>query len=279
MRFIKKYKFAIIMTLGVLIVLSLFLYPTASEYFNAKGQSHAVTRYLEDVDSMDDSERQELLKAAQKYNKALLSNPKRFKYTKEETVEYKKLIKNSNNAIGVLTIDKINVRLPIYHGTDSAVLQIGIGHLQGSSLPVGGKGTHAIISGHRGLPATTLLSNMDKMAIDDIFVLYVMGEALTYQVDKIQAVPTSEVRALDIDPEMDYCTIVTCTPYGINTERLLVRGHRIENVGGWENVYAGANQLNFVIIILLFMIPIFPILIIILIIKCFKIRKGGIAKR
>ena len=177
-------------------------------------------------------------------------------------------------------IDKIDVKLPIYHGTNENVLQIGLGHLPGTSLPVGGVGTHAFITGHRGLPSSTLLTDLDKMEPGDKFSLYVMGETLTYQVDNIQTVEPHEAEALDIDPNKDYCTLVTCTPYGINTHRLLVRGNRIENDSnaGWEAMYAEARLLDRIKVILGLIVVLTPVLIIYIIIKCRKVNKGGIVQ-
>jgi len=273
----KKYMFGIVMTLGVFITLSVLLYPTVSDYLNSRSQSRVVARYFDDVVHMDDEKPQRLLKAAREYNRKLLKNNYRFKFTEQETTEYRSLLNTGGDVMGVLVIDKINVKLPIYHGTDEGVLHAGVGHIQGSSLPVGGTGTHSFITGHRGLPSATLLSNLNKMAEGDIFILYVLGETLTYQVDQIQTVEPHEVETLAIDPDMDYCTLVTCTPYGVNSHRLLVRGQRVENAdtADWNSIYAGAKRLDKLIIILIFTVPVLPVLIIYIMFKCVKIRKGG----
>jgi len=178
--------------------------------------------------------------------------------------------------MGILVIDKIDVKLPIYHGTEAAVLQVGLGHMPGSSLPVGGTGAHAFITGHTGLPSTTLLTRLDRMAVGDTFVIYVMGETLTYEVDKIEVVLPHEVESLKIDPDMDYCTLVTCTPYGINSHRLLVRGRRIENMAEASVYGAGAVQVDKYRIILIFIIPVLPLLAIYIILKSRRIIKGGV---
>jgi len=271
----KNYMAGIIVTLVIIAILSMALYPTVSDYVNSRSQSRAVAGYIDDVAGMDDTHAQALLEAAREYNQFLRRKTDRFEFTQEETAEYKKLLDTGRGVMGILNIDKIGVKLPIYHGTDEGVLQAGLGHLQGSSLPVGGIGTHALITGHRGLPSSKLLSNLDKMAEGDVFILHVLGETLTYRVDQITVVEPDEVSALDIDPTRDYCTIVTCTPYGINSHRLLVRGHRIENARNTEFVYADARQLDKLLTILVFILPAIPILAIIIAIGCRKIHPQG----
>jgi sortase A len=277
----KKHIISILFLLGVLTSISVLLYPFAADYVNSRSQSRVVTNYVDDVATMDDGSRQAMLDVAHEYNQNLRGNANRFKYTEEETAAYRKLLDVGHGVMGILIIDKINVNLPIYHGTDETVLQVGIGHLQGTSLPVGGSGTHAFITGHRGLPSSKLLSNLDKLAQGDTFALYILGETLTYQVDNIQTVTPDEVKALDIDINMDYCTLVTCTPYGINTHRLLVRGSRVENVAGagWETAYADAKRLDTILIILLFLVPVLPAFLLYAIVRCVKIHKRGEMQR
>ena len=264
----------------VLIAVDLYalLYPKVSEHINSQSQSRAVVQYFDDVAGMGEENMQESLDAAHEYNRRLLGKANRFKMTDEELAEYNSQLDAGRGTLGTLTIDKIDVRLPIYHGTDEGVLQVGLGHLQGSSLPVGGAGTHAVITGHRGLPSSTLLTDLDRMGIGDTFSLYVMGETLAYQVDNIQTVEPNEVEALDIDPAMDYCTLVTCTPYGINTHRLLVRGRRIEDAGvtGWETLYSDARLLDRGNVVLVFLVPLLPALALFIIYRCRKIHKGGL---
>jgi len=279
-RFVKKYIIYGSFILIILIGLSVLLYPTVSNYYNSKGQSRAVARYLDDVANLDDTKKQTLLEAARTYNKSLLRNPGRFDLTEQDTVEYNKLLDTGRGVMGILVIDKLNIKLPIYHGTDEGVLQIGIGHMPGTSLPVGGTGTHAFITGHRGLPSSTLLSELDKMAEDDTFTLYILDETLTYQIDEIQTVEPHEVKSLAIDPDMDYCTLVTCTPYGINTHRMLVRGHRIESAAhvDFQKIYADAKWLDKLTVILIFLIPVVLVFVTIFIIKSIKISKGEIIR-
>ena len=264
----------------VLIAVDLYalLYPRISEHVNSQSQSRAVVQYFDDVAAIDDENIQALLAAAHDYNRGLFRKADRFTMTDSEIAEYGRQLDTGRGVLGTLTIDKIDVRLPIYHGTDEGVLQVGLGHLMGSSLPVGGAGTHAIVTGHRGLPSSTLLSDLDKMALGDTFVLYVMGETLTYQVDDILTVDPDERDALDIYPAEDYCTLVTCTPYGINTHRLLVRGIRVENPGNavWEAPYSEARLMDNAGAVPVFIAPLVPLLILYIILKCRKIYKGGL---
>ena len=263
----------------VLIAVDLYalLYPKVSDYVNSQSQSRAVVQYFDDVAGMGEENMKESLDAAHDYNKKLLTKEDRFRMTDEEVAEYNKQLDAGRGILGTLAIDKIDVKLPIYHGTDEGVLQVGLGHLRGSSLPVGGAGTHAFITGHRGLPSSTLLTDLDKVGIGDTFTLYIMGETLTYQVDNIQTVEPEETEALYIDPAMDYCTLVTCTPYGINTHRMLVRGRRMEEAAntGWETLSSDARFLGRANVVLIFLTPLLPVLALFIIIKCRKINKGG----
>ncbi|MCL2105696.1 MAG: class C sortase [Oscillospiraceae bacterium] len=261
-----------------LIGLCAALYPFIGNYLNSRSQAQAVAHYFEDVSGMDGEKIQEALEAAREYNRQLLRESNRFEFTPESTQAYRARLNAGRGVMGILTIGKIDVKLPIYHGTDEGVLQEGLGHMQGTSLPVGGIGTHSFITGHRGLPSSTLLTHLNKLAEGDVFTLFVLGETLTYRVDDIQTVLPNQLRTLDIDPDMDYCTLVTCTPYGVNTHRLLVRGQRTENAPGedWKEIHANAKRLEKFNIILLFMVPALPALLIFTVLRCRKIRKGGI---
>ncbi len=220
----------IILIIIFLIGLSLLLYPTVSDYWNSLHQSRAITKYAEEVAGMDDERYDQLWADACAYNQKLAQNADRYEMSDEERAEYKNLLNVSGNGIiGYVEIPVIGCSLPIYHGTDEAVLQIAIGHIEGTSLPVGGLGTHCAISGHRGLVSARLFTDLDKLTEGDTFILQVLDETLTYEVDKISVVLPHEMDELAIEPDKDYCTLVTCTPYGINTHRLLVRGHRVEN--------------------------------------------------
>lgn len=226
----KNRKSTIVLLLVFLIGLSLLLYPTVSDWWNSFHQSQAIAGYAEAVANLDEVTYEQYWTEAQAYNERLLSNNHRFQPTEEETAQYESLLNITGNGImGYIEIPAIGVSLPIYHGTEDTVLQIAIGHIEGSSLPVGGPGTHCVISGHRGLPSAKLFTDLDKLAVGDTFLLRVLDEVLTYEVDQIHIVEPDDVSFLEIEEGQDLCTLVTCTPYGINSHRLLVRGHRIEN--------------------------------------------------
>lgn len=220
----------IILILVFLVGLSLLLYPTVSDYWNSLHQSQAIVEYSRRVEEMDGELYEKLWNEAIEYNRVLADRSDRFEMTRADRQEYESLLNVSGNGImGYIEVPAINCSLPIYHGTNEAVLQTSIGHLEGSSLPTGGAGTHCVVSGHRGLPSARLFTDLDKLTEGDIFILKVLDQTLTYEVDQILTVDPYDLSALAIDPQQDYCTLVTCTPYGINTHRLLVRGHRVEN--------------------------------------------------
>lgn len=247
--------------------LSLLLYPTVSDYLNSLHQSRAIASYAEEVANLDEENYDALLAAAQAYNAALIKRENVYALTEPQKEEYKQLLNVSNlGVMGYIEIPAINCTLPIYHGTDETILQTSIGHLEWSSLPVGGKSTHCVLSGHRGLPSAKLFTNLDKLVIGDTFVLRVLNEVLTYEVDQILIVEPQEVEALRIVDGEDYCTLVTCTPYGINTHRLLVRGHRIENPEKAHIVYvtADAIQIEPLLVALAVAVPILLVLLIVL---------------
>ena len=225
----KKHLSTIAMILVLLVGLSLMLYPTVSDRWNAMHQSRAIASYSEAVSGMENARYDELLAQAQAYNAALTNRPGRFTMTDEERAVYESVLDVSGTGImGYVEIPRIDCSLPIYHGTSEGVLQIAVGHIEGSSLPIGGPGTHCVLSGHRGLPSAKLFTSLDRMQTGDTFMLHVLDETLTYEVDQILTVEPEDVSALAIDPQADLCTLVTCTPYGINSHRLLVRGTRIE---------------------------------------------------
>ena len=220
----------IVLLLVFVVGIGLLAYPTVSDWWNSMHQSRAITSYVEQVASLDDDTYEELLAEAQAYNESLLGASDRFTLSDEELEEYESLLSvDGTEVIGYLEIDKIDVELPIYHGTSSAVLQVGVGHLEGSSLPIGGESTHSVISGHRGLTSAKLLTDLDQLEVGDTFVIHVLDETLTYEVDQIRIVEPTDFSELAIVEGEDYCTLMTCTPYGINTHRLLVRGHRVDN--------------------------------------------------
>ena len=229
----KKNKGNFITLLLVLILLaglSLLLYPSVSNYWNSLHQSKAIATYAEDVVNLDNDTYDQLWQDATSYNQSLLTRSNTYLLSDEQKAEYDRLLDVSGlGVMGYIAIPEIDVSLPIYHGTGESVLQIAVGHLEWSSLPVGGESTHCVLSGHRGLPSAKLFTNLDKLQEGDTFLLRILNEVLTYEVDQILIVEPQETSALQIEEGKDYCTLVTCTPYGINTHRILVRGHRIEN--------------------------------------------------
>lgn len=234
-----------ILILVFLVGLSLLLYPTVSDYWNSLHQSRAITEYTEYVIDLDNDLYDELWEEARAYNASLTNKSGRFRLTDEEKEEYESLLcVSSTSAIGYIEIAKINCSLPIYHGTDDEVLRNGVGHLEGSSLPVGGIGTHCVISGHRGLPSARLFTDLDQLVVGDLFVLHILDETLTYEVDQILIVEPQELDALKIDSEKDYCTLITCTPYGVNSHRMLVRGHRVEEQEERQTVRVSADAMQ-----------------------------------
>lgn len=236
----------IILVLILLTGIALLLYPTVSNLLNTHRQMQSVSYYSAEVEGMSEEEKAQMRAAASEYNARLLSDTgNRYRMTEEEEQEYESLLDVTGTGImGYVEIPKLNESLPIYHGTDEAVLQIAIGHLAGSSLPVGGTGTHCVLTGHRGLPSARLFSNLDEMAEGDLFFLHILDETLTYEVDQIRVVEPHELEELTIEEGKDYCTLVTCTPYGVNTHRLLVRGHRTENPEEDVRVTADAVQID-----------------------------------
>ena len=241
----KNRKSTIVLLLVFLIGLSLLLYPTASDWWNSFHQSHAIASYAEAMAEMDDVSYEQAWAQAQAYNETLRSNNRRYQPTEEETEQYENLLNISGNGImGYIEIPAIGVSLPIYHGTEDTVLQIAIGHIEGSSLPVGGPGTHCVVAGHRGLPSAKLFTDLDKLTEGDTFMLRVLDEVLTYEVDQIHIVEPHEVSLLEIEEGRDLCTLVTCTPYGVNSHRLLVRGHRIENQESASSIRVTADAMQ-----------------------------------
>lgn len=220
----------LLLALVFLAGLSLLLYPTVSDYWNSFHASRAVAAYAQEVADLDGAEYDALLEAARDYNARVPERSNTFALTEEEAAEYQSLLNMDGTGImGYIEIPNIKLSLPIYHGTEESVLQIAVGHLDWSALPVGGEGTHCVLSGHRGLPSAKLFTNLDQLREGDTFTLRALDEVLCYEVDQIRVVEPQDTDALLPEPGQDLCTLVTCTPYGVNTHRLLVRGHRIEN--------------------------------------------------
>lgn len=216
--------------IAMIAALGLIAYPTFSDWWNRMHQSYAVAGYVKQTKDMSGAERKAMLKAAHEYNEQLAANGDRWHMTDEQKREYNETLDVTGTGImGYVTIPRIKVKLPVYHGTSDGVLQIAAGHLAGTSLPVGGATTHAVVSGHTGLPSARLLTGLDELQKGDTFAFHVLDETYTYQVDQISVVLPSEISKLNIEQGRDYATLITCTPYGVNSHRLLVRGHRIPN--------------------------------------------------
>ena len=231
----------IILILIFLVGLSVMLYPSVSDAVNRKHQSRAVAGYAEEVEQLSDADYQTYFDAADAYNRQLNTTPNSF-YKPDLVSGYAQTLDISGTGImGYITIPKISVELPIYHGTDEGVLQVAAGHLEGSSLPVGGAGTHAVISAHRGLPSAKLFTNLDELEVGDRFTITVLNRVLTYEVDQISIVLPTEIDQLLPTEGMDYVTLMTCTPYGINTHRLLVRGKRVETMESQKHIRVAAD--------------------------------------
>ena len=246
----RKHLSTIVLLFILLIGLSLLLYPTVSDYWNALHQTKAITTYAENVAALDNASYDAIWDAARAYNRNLLNRSNSF----------------GQGIMGYIEIPEIDVSLPIYHGTEDTVLQVAVGHLEWTSLPVGGESTHCVLSGHRGLPSAKLFTNLDKLREGNIFLLRVLDEVLTYEVDQILIVEPQDTAALEIVEGQDYCTLVTCTPYGINTHRLLVRGHRIDNLEEVKTVRvtADAVQIEPMLVAPVVAIPILLILLLLL---------------
>ena len=257
----------VILILIFLAGLSLLLYPTVSDYWNSFHQSQAIATYAEQVAQLDEKDYSQYWEEANEYNRQLTQRKEIFLLNEQRQAQYDRLLNPSGTGImGYVEIPSIKCSLPIYHGTNDAVLQVAVGHLEWTSLPTGGEGTHCVVSGHRGLPSAKLFTDLDKLATGDLFTLRVLDEILTYEVDQILVVLPSETGALQIEEGQDYCTLVTCTPYGINSHRLLVRGHRVENVAQSHTIRitSDAMQIEPLLVAPVLALPILLILLIIL---------------
>ncbi len=261
-QFFKKNFSTIILVFILILGLCLLVYPTFSDYWNSFHQSRAIASYAEKVLEIDNSKAEELIEKARQYNEKLLEGgAMKWNLTEEEIQEYEQLLDvNGTGIMGYIEIPIIKVSLPIYHGVDEAVLQIAVGHLPGTSLPVGGMGSHCAVSGHRGLPSAKLFTNLDTLVEGDLFMLNVLHETFTYEVDQILIVEPEDLSGLTLEEDKDLCTLITCTPYGVNSHRLLVRGHRVENLKESVHVTADAMQIEPILVAPAVAIPIILIL-------------------
>ena len=282
---VKKGTFSnIILILMLLLGLSLLLYPTFADYWNSLHQTRAIATYAEEVAVLDDDKYIELWEDAIAYNKTLSEKENQYYVDDESLPIYESLLNITGSGImGSIEIPSIGCSLPIYHGVDESVLQVAVGHLEWTSLPTGGESTHCVMSGHRGLPSARLFTDLDQLQPGDTFMLHILDETLTYEVDQILIVLPHETDALLIEEGKDLCTLVTCTPYGVNSHRLLVRGHRVENEAQAviHRVTADALQVEpIAIAVVLF----FPILILLLILssileKLFRSSRNNTSER
>ena len=231
MSWFKKNKTTILLVLAMIVGTALIAYPTFANWWNNIHQSRAVAAYVQSVEKMNTEDYDQVIREAEEYNRRLTETGVLWTMTDDERAEYQRQLKiESTDIMGYIDIEKAKIHLPVYHGTEDSILQVAIGHIEGTSLPVGGKGTHCVVSGHRGLPSAKLFTDIDKLVEGDVFTLTVLDHVAAYEVDQILTVQPTDVSALRIDPEQDYCSLVTCTPYGVNTHRLIVRGRRIPNV-------------------------------------------------
>lgn len=254
-RLMKKNKTTFIMVLFFFIGLMVLFYPAISNYSNKKIQAKAINNYENLIKDIKEEDYSSYFDKALSYNKKLLklSNP---------LIQYKKLGKvndilniNSYGMMGYVSIDKLNVELPIYYGTSQEILNSKVGLLEGTSYPIGGEGTHSVLSAHRGLPSSKLFTDLDKLEVGDTFVISILDRTLTYEVDQILIVKPKELESLNIDKKKDYVTLMTCTPYGINTHRLLVRGHRVENARKKVYISTEAFKVDKIIVCTILCIP------------------------
>lgn len=271
----KNHRSTILLILILLIGLSLMLYPTFADWWNSFHSSRSIASYVEQVANIDDAQYEELWDAAWDYNQSLLHRPNDFLLSDEQQEIYKSLLDFGGNGImGYIEIPMIDVMLPIYHGTKESVLQIAVGHLDWTSLPVGGAGSHCVVSGHRGLPSARLFTDLDKLKVGDVFMLHVLNEILTYEIDQILIVEPQDTDPLLIEPGKDLCTMITCTPYGINSHRMLVRGHRIESQEEAKVIRITADALRIEPLVVAPFVAV-PILLVLLIILLLPKQKKG----
>ena len=279
----KKHLTPILLFVVLIAGLALLLYPSISDYYNSFHQSRAVATYNAAIDSGDEVDYTPYWEAAVDYNDRLRAETpqQRLIITESELAEYNSLLNvDGSGILGIIEIPAIAVTLPLYHSTSDEVLQVAIGHIEGTSLPTGGSGTHSAFSGHRGLPSAKLFTNLDQLTYGDIFTIRVLDEVLTYEVDQILIVEPHEVESLQIVEGQDLCSLITCTPYGINSHRLIVRGHRVENslTELAVRVTADAVQIDPLVVAPIVAAPMLLVLLIILLASTSpkkKTKKGG----
>lgn len=262
------------MTAGLFAGIFLLLYPSVANYWNSFHQTRAIASYTDTVSKMSKDDYKKILDSARAYNKKLAENGFKWVLSDSDRAAYEKELNIGGDGImGYISIPKFHIKCPIFHGTDEAVLQIAIGHIENTSLPVGGEGSHCVISGHRGLPSARLFTDIDKIKEGDTWTITVLNETLTYECDQIRIVLPDDLSDLKIEEDKDLCTLVTCTPYGINTHRLLVRGHRVPNANGSADVTADGIQIEPIFIAPFLAGPILLILLIILLLATRRAKR------
>ncbi len=256
---------SIILTCLFLVGLSVMLYPTISDWWNSKVQSRAIASYSETITQIDDNDYSDILELAHAYNRRLLTVDTPFVNYDDIGGYWNALDISGTGIMGYITIPQINVELPIYHGTSESVLNIAVGHIEGTSLPVGGVNTHCVLSAHRGLPSARLFTDIDQLVVGDAFTITILDEVLTYEVEEILIVLPHEVEKLAVVPNQDYVTLMTCTPYGVNTHRLLLRSRRVDTVYEQERtirVSADAVQMDSLLVVPLIAAPMVLVLLV-----------------
>lgn len=263
----RKNLYTVVLFFAFIAGLILLVYPAASNWWNERVHTKAIASYVEEIEDYSDEEFAEMIADAVKFNETLVHNEFRHNMDEKTKQLYLSLLNPTGNGImSYIEIPTINIILPIYHGTSVEVLQVGVGHLEGTSLPVGGEDTHCVLSSHRGLPSAKLFTNLNKLVVGDVFYIRTLNELFSYEVDQILIVEPHETDALDIVLGGDYCTLVTCTPYGVNSHRLLVRGTRIENPEEIKqiNVIAEAFEIDSLLLVPIIAMPLLLVLLLIL---------------
>lgn len=280
----KKHATTILLFVVMFVGLGLLLYPSIADWWNSFHQSRAIAAYTNTVEMESGTDYTEYWEAARAYNERLAKQNivARLSTAGQADDEYEKLLMvGESQILGIIEIPEIAVQLPLYHGTSEMVLQVGVGHLEGTSLPTGGPGTHAAISAHRGLPSAKLFTNLDQLVLGDIFTLRVLDEVLTYEIDQILIVLPHQVESLEIVEGMDYCSLITCTPYGVNSHRLIIRGHRIANstAAMAARVTADAMQIDPLVVTPIVAAPMLMVLLIVMLVSTSPKKKRAEAAR
>ena len=273
---LKKHLLTVILVAGLAVGAGLLLYPSVANYWNSFHQTQAIMAYSDAVSKMSQEDYDAILSEAKAYNKRLAKRGIEWNMSDEQKEEYNRMLRvDGSDVMGFISIPKIHVKLPVYHGIDEAILQTSIGHLEQTSLPVGGKSSHCSVSGHRGLPTARLFTDLDMIKEGDTWTMNVLNETLTYEADQIRIVEPEDLSNLNIENKKDFCTLITCTPYGINTHRLLIRGHRIPNADGDANLTADAIQIEPMYIAPFLSIPILIALLLIMLITTRRAKRAG----